>query len=57
MGNNITNPFVVSDGIGSAGCVVQKPTASYTVLANDNVIICGANSLAITLTSWIAVRQ
>lgn len=51
MGNNITNPFIVSDGIGSTGCVVQNPTTSYTVASTDNVIICGANSLAITLTS------
>ena len=51
MGNNITSPFIVSDGIGSIGCVVQNPTASMTVGANDNVIIAGANSLAITLAA------
>src|SRR5690348_7630722 len=51
MANNITSPFIVSDGIGSVGCVVQNPTTSYTVGAEDNVIICGANSLAITLTA------
>lgn len=51
MGNNITSPFVVSDGIGSTGCVVKNPSSSYTVLPEDNVIICGGNSLAITLTS------
>src|SRR5690348_12300146 len=49
--NNTTNPFIVSDGIGSTACVVQHPTTSYTVLADDNVIICGADSLAITLTA------
>ncbi len=51
MGNNITNPFVVSDGLGSVGCVVQNPTTSYTVLADDNLIICGGNSVAVTLTA------
>ena len=49
--NNISNPFVVSDGIGSTKCTVQNPTVSYSVGADDNVIICGANSLQITLTS------
>lgn len=51
MANNITSPFIVSDGIGSTGCVVKNPSSSYTVLAEDNVVICGANSLAITLTA------
>lgn len=51
MANNITSPFIVSDGIGSIGCVVRNPSTSYTVGPNDNVIICGANSLAITLTA------
>ena len=51
MGNNITSPFIVSDGIGSSGCVVKNPGSSYTVLAEDNVVVCGANSLAITLTA------
>jgi hypothetical protein len=51
MANNQSNPFFVSDGIGSVGCVVVNPSTSYTVGANDNVIICGANSLAITLTA------
>ncbi len=49
--NNISSPFLVSDGIGSIDCVVQNPTSSYTVGPNDNVIICGGNSLAITLTA------
>lgn len=49
--NNITNPFIVSDGIGSKRPVIQNPSTSYTVAADDNVVICGANSLAITLTS------
>lgn len=51
MSNNIANPFVVSDGTGSTKCVVQNPTTAYTVGAEDNVIICGANSVAVTLTS------
>lgn len=51
MANNITSPFIVSDGIGSVGCVVKNPSAAYTVLAEDNLIIAGANSIAITLTA------
>ena len=51
MANNTSSPFVSSNGIGSARCVVQNPSTAYTVLADDNVIICGGNSLAITLTS------
>jgi hypothetical protein len=51
MANNITSPFIVSDGIGSIGCVVANPATSYTVGAEDNVVIAGANSLAITLAA------
>ncbi len=51
MANNQTSPFFVSDGIGAVGCKVVNPSTSYTVLSDDNVIICGANSLAITLTA------
>ena len=51
MANNIANPFFVSDNIGSVSCVVQNPAVSYTAVAGDNVIICGADSIAITLTS------
>ena len=51
MGNNITNPFIVSDGIGSVACVVKNPATAYTVLPEDNLVICGANDLAITLTA------
>ncbi len=51
MGNNVSSPFAVSDGIGSTGCVIKNPTTAYTVGANDNVVICGDNSLAITLNA------
>lgn len=51
MGNNAANPFVVSDGLGSKQVVVKNPSTSYTVLAEDNLVICGANSLVITLNS------
>lgn len=51
MGNNTTNPFVVSDGLGATGAVVKNPAADYTAIAEDNYIICGANSIAITLDS------
>lgn len=49
--NNITNPFIVSDGIGSTACVVANPSTAYTVGPDDNVVIAGANSLAITLAA------
>ncbi len=51
MSNNITSPFLVSDGAGAPGAKIVNPSTSYTVLSDDNVVICGANSLAITLTS------
>lgn len=49
MQNNVNNPGVVYDNIGAPGVKVVNPTANYTVLPDDNVVICGANSLAITL--------
>lgn len=51
MGNNITNPFIVSDGLGSIGAKVINPDASTTVDSETNAVICGADSIAITLTS------
>ena len=51
MGNNVTSPFVVSDGIGSIGCVVKNPSTAYTVLPEDNVIICGGNTVPVTLVA------
>ena len=51
MANNIANPFFVSDGLGSINCQIQNPTTSYTVTSTDNAVICGADSIAITLTS------
>jgi hypothetical protein len=51
MANNITSPFIVSDGIGSVGCVVKNPSGSITVDSETNVVICGGNSLAITLAA------
>ena len=51
MGNNIANPFFVSDGLGSKGCVKAHPAVSITVDSLTNAVICGADSLVITLTS------
>lgn len=51
MPNNQTNPFIVSGNCFGPNATVQNPTTSYTVLSTDDVIICGNNSLAITLTS------
>lgn len=51
MPNNIANPFVVSDGLGSIGAQGQNPTTAYTVTSTDNYVVCGADSVAVTLTS------
>jgi len=51
MGNNITNPFIVSDGIGSVGCVVINPTTSQTIDSVTNVVIAGGNTIAFTLAA------
>lgn len=50
MRNTSSNPGFVYDNVVQ-NPTVQNPTTSYTVAADDNIIICGANSLAITLTS------
>ena len=47
--NNETAKFNVSDNVQAAGAGVVVPAAAYTVGASDNFVICGANSLAITL--------
>lgn len=49
--NNKTNPSYTSDGLSSGSCVTKNPSTSYTVLPEDNVIVCGGNSIAITLDS------
>jgi hypothetical protein len=49
--NNQTTPYNISDGISSVNCVVKNPATSYTVGADDNVIICGGNSVAVTLNA------
>src|ERR1043165_3278318 len=49
--HNITSPYIVSANCFGPNAVVQIPTTSYSVLATDDVIICGADSLAITLTA------
>lgn len=51
MANNTTNPYYISDGIGSTDAVKVNPTAAYTVGPDDNYIVCGNNSIAITLDS------
>jgi len=48
--NTSNNPAFLYDNITQNPTVVN-PSTSYTVGPNDNVIVCGANSLAITLTS------
>ena len=47
--NNEQNPTYISDNIQSGQCVTKNPSAAYTVLPEDNLIVAGANSIAITL--------
>lgn len=49
MPNNESTSFVVSDNTQSAGANVVNPSAAYTVGPEDNFVICGGNSIAITL--------
>lgn len=49
MPSNESTPFVVSDNTQSAGAKVVNSAVAYTVGPNDNVVIAGANSIAITL--------
>lgn len=49
MASNKNSEAIIFDSIQSSGAGVVNPSASYTVGANDNLVICGANSLAITL--------
>jgi hypothetical protein len=51
MPNNITSPAYISDNISSINATKVNPTGAYTVGPNDNYIVCGGNSLAITLDS------
>jgi hypothetical protein len=48
--NTSNNPAFLYENI-TQNPTIQNPSTSYTVGASDNVIICGANSLAITLTA------
>ena len=50
MKNNSSNPGLIYDNVVENPKVVN-PSTSYAVLEDDNIVICGANSLAITLTS------
>lgn len=48
--NTSSNPALIYDNVVQNPKVVN-PSGSYTVLADDNIVICGGNSLAITLTA------
>jgi hypothetical protein len=48
--NTSNNPAFLYDNI-TQNPTIQNPTTSYTVAAGDNLIICGANSIAITLNA------
>ena len=49
MPSNETTKFNVSDNVQAAGAGVVNTAVSYTVGPNDNFVICGGNSLTITL--------
>lgn len=51
MKNSSSNPGIIYDNVGNPGAKVVNPSTSYTVLEDDNVVVCGGNSLAITLTA------
>jgi hypothetical protein len=54
MANNIANPFIVSDNLGSkTSQSTGVPTGSspYTVSATDNLIVCQNDSVTINLAS------
>ncbi len=51
MPNNITSPAYISDNISSINATKVNPSGAYTVGPNDIYIVCGANSIAITLDS------
>lgn len=48
--NTSSNPAFIYDNVVQNPKVVN-PSTSYTVLEDDNIVICGANSLAITLVA------
>ncbi len=48
--NTSNNPAFLYDNVTQNPKVVN-PTTSYTALSDDNVIICGGNSVAVTLTA------
>lgn len=50
MQNSAASPALVYDNIRQNPTKVI-PTTNYTVGPNDNYVVCGANSLAITLDS------
>lgn len=50
VANTSNNPAFVYDNIVQ-NPTIQNPSTAYTVLAGDNGIVCGANSIAITLTA------
>jgi len=49
MPSNKSSEVVIYDNVQSAGSGVVNTSVSYTVGPNDNFVICGGNSLAITL--------
>lgn len=49
MANNKTVETIIYDNVQSTNVKTVKPTAAYSVLSDDNLVICGANSVAVTL--------
>lgn len=51
MPNNITSPFVISANCFGPNPTVSNPSTSATVDSVTDIVVCGANSLAITLAA------
>lgn len=51
MPSNVLQPVRLSDNAGSLGATQINTGSTYTVTANDNFVICGEDSTAITLNS------
>jgi hypothetical protein len=49
MASNKTTETIIYDNVQSSSAGVVNTASSYTVGANDNLVICGGNTLTITL--------
>ncbi len=51
MPSNTLQPVCLSDGAAGLGATEINTGSTYTVTANDNFVICGEDSTAITLNA------